>query len=58
MVPSGSRERLDYLLSFITYGLIGLMKEWFDQEMRMSKEELVTAADQMVKGAAAVLDRA
>ena len=34
------------------------MKEWFDQEMRMSKEELVTAADQMVKGAAAVLDRA
>lgn len=53
-----SRERLDYLLSFITYGLIGLMKEWFDQEMRMSKEELVTAADQMVKGAAAVLDRA
>ncbi len=50
-----SRDQLDYLLSFITYGLIGLMKEWFDQDMRLSKDALVSAADRMVKGAATVL---
>lgn len=52
---SGSREQVEYLLSFVTYGLIGLMKEWFDQEMRLSKEELIMAADRMVKGAATAL---
>lgn len=48
-----SKEQMDYLLSFVTYGLIGLIKEWFDQDMRMSKEALVAAADRMVQGAAA-----
>lgn len=50
--PAASREQLSYLLSFITYGLIGLMKTWFDQEMRLPKAILTAAADRMVTGAA------
>lgn len=52
--PAG-QEQLDYLLSFITYGLIGLMKTWFDQEMRLPKELLIAAADDLVSGAAVQL---
>lgn len=46
-----SQERMEYLLSFVTYGLIGLMKTWFDQGMTLPKETLVSAADRMVQGA-------
>lgn len=46
-----STEQMEYLLSFVTYGLIGLMKIWFDQGMTMPKETLVAAADRMVQGA-------
>ena len=46
-----SPERMEYLLSFVTYGLIGLMKIWFDQGMALPKETLVSAADRMVQGA-------
>jgi AcrR family transcriptional regulator len=50
-----SEEQMDYLMSFVTYGLIGLIKEWFRQEMQLPKEELVAAADRLVQGAAAAL---
>lgn len=50
-----SREKLDYLMSFLTYGLIGLMKQWFDQGMTLDKETLVSAADRMVQGAGCAL---
>ena len=46
-----SQERMEYLLSFVTYGLIGLMKTWFDQGMSLPKETLISAADRMVQGA-------
>lgn len=46
-----SPERMEYLLSFVAYGLIGLMKTWFDQGMSLPKETLVSAADRMVQGA-------
>lgn len=46
-----SQERMEYLLSFVAYGLIGLMKTWFDQGMTLPKETLVSAADRMVQGA-------
>ncbi len=49
---SATREQLDYLLSFVTYGLIGLMKEWFDQDMHLPKAELIASADRLVDGAA------
>jgi AcrR family transcriptional regulator len=47
-----SQKQLDYLLSFIAYGLIGLMKAWFDREMDLPKQELIAAADRMVTGSA------
>ena len=49
---ASTQVQLDYLLSFITYGLIGLMKEWFDREMDLPKKNLIAAADRLVNGAA------
>lgn len=51
-VKPKSEEQLSYLLSFIAYGLIGLMKEWFDRGMVLPKETLIQAADRLVSGAA------
>ena len=50
-----SPEQLDYLMSFLTYGLIGLVKEWFGRGMDLPGEELVSMADRLVQGAAEVL---
>lgn len=47
-----SEEELSYLLSFITYGLVGLMKAWFERDMALPKEELLRLADTLVDGAA------
>lgn len=47
-----SQTQLDYLISFIGYGLIGLIKAWFDRDMVLPREELVLQADQLVNGAA------
>ncbi len=45
-------NQLTYLLNFIAFGLVGLMKEWFNQGMALPKEDLIAAADRMVSGAA------
>lgn len=47
-----SPEQLDYLMSFLTYGLIGLVKEWFGRGMDLPGEELVSMADRLVQRAA------
>lgn len=47
-----SPEQLDYLMSFLTYGLIGRVKEWFGRGMDLPGEELVSMADRLVQGAA------
>lgn len=47
-----SEDQLAYLLSFITYGLIGLIKEWFDRDMALPREQLLQVADRLVSGAA------
>ena len=47
-----AEEKLAYILSFITYGLIGLIKQWFDSNMSLDKHEVVKMADFMVTAAA------
>ena len=37
-----------YFLSFITFGMLGLVKTWFDENMAMSKEEFITTADRLL----------
>lgn len=44
-----------YYLSFLTWGAIGLLKEWFTQDMAMPREELLAAAQRMADGSAAEL---
>ena len=34
----------DYLLNFLTWGFVGLLREWFLQDMALSQEELLSAA--------------
>lgn len=50
--PTAGEQALEDLLNFLAYGLIGLMKGWFDQDMAQSKESLVKTADLLVSGAA------
>ena len=45
-------EDLAYLLNFVAFGLVGLMKVWLDRDMALPKEALLEAADRMVSGAA------
>lgn len=44
-----------YLLNFLTWGFIGLLKEWFAQDMALPREELIAAAQRMADCAAAGL---
>ena len=46
--PQAPEEQMEYLLGFVSYGLIGLIKYWFDTDMRMEKEALLEMADRMV----------
>lgn len=46
------RRQTDYYLSFLTWGAIGLLKEWFAQDMSLPREELLTAAQRMAEGSA------
>lgn len=50
-LPKATDAQIEYLLSFITYGLIGLIKEWFDTDMKLMKDQLVRVADNLVNGA-------
>lgn len=45
------KQRLSYLLGFVTCGLMGMIRTWFQGGMELPKEELLTAAEQMVDGA-------
>ena len=41
----------DYLLTFLAWGFAGLLREWFQQEMRLPREELIRAAVRLAEGA-------
>ena len=45
----------DYLLSFLTWGFIGLLREWFTQGMALPREELISAAQRLADSAAAAV---
>lgn len=47
-----SSAQMDYLISFVGYGLIGLIKTWFDRDMVLPRGELIQQADRLVNGAA------
>ncbi|MET0016302.1 TetR/AcrR family transcriptional regulator C-terminal domain-containing protein [Oscillibacter sp.] len=44
-------SQMDFLINFIGYGLIGLIKTWFDQDMVIPREDLVQLADRLVNSA-------
>ena len=48
LYPNAPKEKMDYLLGFLASGLIGLIKTWFESERKLSQEDLVSMADQMV----------
>lgn len=48
--PKISAEDADYVLSFVAFGLIGLLRRWFEKEMSIPKEKLLNIADEMLAG--------
>ena len=55
--PNYNQEYLDYFFSFVTTGILGLIKEWFDTDMRLPKNELVTVSDKLISAAASILNK-
>jgi len=53
--PDASEESMGYLLDYAAFGLIGLLKHWFDTEQKLGQEELLEAADKLVRGSACEL---
>ena len=53
--PEHQETAVSYVLQFAACGLIGLVTEWFQRDMDLSKEELLTAAEGLVRGAASGL---
>lgn len=53
--PEHRETAVSYFLQFAACGLIGLVTEWFQRNMDLSKEELLTAAEGLVRGAASGL---
>lgn len=53
--PEHQETAVSYVLQFAACGLIGLVTEWFQRNMDLSKEELLTAAEGLVRGAASGL---
>lgn len=51
--PSVAEERMPYLLSSVTYGLMGVLKTWFEQGMDLPKMEILQMAEHLLDGAAA-----
>ena len=49
LFPEASEDKLEYLLSFTCYGLIGMVKRWFDNDMDLAKEDLLDLADALVE---------
>lgn len=47
-LPLVSNEILDYCFGFITYGMIGMIKHWFDTEMKMDRQEIVLMSDRLI----------
>lgn len=54
-LPEASSLAVDYCFSFISFGLIGLIKQWFDTGMEASQGELVSLADKLIMGATSAL---
>lgn len=48
--PKISAEDANYVLSFVAFGLIGLLRRWFEKEMSIPKEKLLNIADEMLAG--------
>lgn len=56
--PNYNQEYLDYFFSFVTTGILGLIKEWFDTSMRLPKNELVLLSDKLISATAtSILDK-
>ena len=51
--PSVEEARMPYLLSSVTYGLAGMLKTWFEQNMDLPKAEILQMAERLLDGAAA-----
>ena len=52
--PKDSRQTA-YFLNFLAWGFIGLLAEWFENDMTLPKLELLSSAQRMADGAASGL---
>lgn len=53
--PGLAEREMDYLLGFVSYGLIGLIRHWFETDMKLPSAEIVRLAEKLVNGSAEAL---
>ena len=46
--PEAPEDKIEYLLSYTCFGLIGMVKRWFDNDMDLDKNDLLDLADKLV----------
>ena len=44
--------QLDYYLSYVSFGILGMLREWTGQGMALSKDQLIAYADELVERSA------
>ena len=54
-IPGISQKNLEYYFAFIPYGAIGILKQWFNEDMKAEKDAVVDFANNIVETAAKVL---
>lgn len=54
-LPAVSQEKWDYFFSFNTYGLIGVIRHWFDSGMNLDQHALAVLCDQIITASAGCL---
>ncbi|MEG2000968.1 MAG: TetR/AcrR family transcriptional regulator [Evtepia sp.] len=50
--PTAVTPAMDYFFGFMTFGLIGVIRQWFSSDMSLDTKELVFVADRIITAAA------
>ena len=52
MFPGAEGDITDCFFEFVTYGLIGMLRQWIDTGQKLPKKQLAELADKAVMGTA------
>ena len=54
-LPNATDETLNYCFSYITSGMIGMVRHWFDTGMALERQEIIDRIERLIKASAMAL---